>query len=156
MRTLATVAACLTLAALTGTGCFAGGSNASRATALRASPAPEPMYAAGAGSSSGSASFGNFVRAREPQLQFCYQETRAASPALAGTATVTVALAPDGRVLSADIVRRSWSGADKPEAGPEVVERCVLSRVRGWKFPAAEEDDAREKHVHSFAVIFSR
>jgi len=88
------------------------------------------------------------VRARSPQLQFCYEDTRAASPALAGSATVAVTLGSDGSVLKADIVRRSWSGQ-----GSEVVETCVLSRVRGWRFPAT---NAEELVTHSFAVIFTR
>ena len=40
-------------------------------------------------SSSGSAQFGNFVRARQPQLQFCYTEARRKHPKLAGSATVS-------------------------------------------------------------------
>ena len=32
--------------------------------------------------SNGSPAFGNFVRTRSPQLQFCYEDTRAASPSL--------------------------------------------------------------------------
>ena len=96
-----------------------------------------------------SPAFGNFVRTREPQLQFCYQDTRAASPALAGSATVAVTLTPDGSVLAADVIRRSWSGK-----GSELVENCMLSRVRSWKFPA--NDNEVEKQTVSFAVIFSR
>ncbi len=97
----------------------------------------------------GSPAFGNFVRTRGPQLQFCYEDTRAKSPQLAGSATVAVTLAPDGNVLDAGIVRRSWSGK-----GSDAVESCVLSRVRSWKFPPNELDDA--KQVLSFAVVFTR
>jgi len=102
---------------------------------------PEPSRA--------SPAFGNFVRTREPQLQFCYQDTRAASPSLAGSATVAVTLTPDGNVVAADVIRRSWSGK-----GSEIVENCMLSRVRSWKFPASENE--YEKQTVSFAVIFSR
>jgi TonB family protein len=102
---------------------------------------PEPSRA--------SPAFGNFVRTREPQLQFCYQDTRAASPSLAGSATVAVTLTPDGNVLAADVIRRSWSGK-----GSEIVENCMLSRVRSWKFPTSENEF--EKQTVSFAVIFSR
>ena len=150
MRTLATVA-CATMA-LVGVGCGGRSAQPSR---------PEPRYAArdeapevpGARaadvSSRGSAKFGRFVREREPQLQFCYREARATSPGLIGSATVAVTLANDGRVLAADVVRRSWSGGD----GSADVERCVLERVRGWRFPALDSKD--ERQVHSFAVIFS-
>ena len=98
--------------------------------------------------SNGSPAFGNFVRARSPQLQFCYEDTRTSSPYLAGSATIAVTLGPSGNVLNADIIRRTWSGK-----GSEVVESCVLSRVRAWRFPATNTD---ELLTHSFAVIFTR
>jgi len=98
--------------------------------------------------SNGSPAFGNFVRSRSPQLQFCYEDTRAASPGLAGSATVAVTLGSEGNELNADIIRRSWSGK-----GSDVVESCMLSRVRNWKFPATRSHEAL---THSFAVIFTR
>jgi hypothetical protein len=97
----------------------------------------------------GSPAFGNFVRSREPQLQFCYADTRADNPNLAGSATVAVTLAADGNVLDAGIVRRSWSGK-----GADVVESCVLARVKSWRFPANQLDDKAQ--VLSFAVVFTR
>ena len=98
--------------------------------------------------SNASPAFGNFVRARSPQLQFCYEDTRASSPYLAGSATVAVTLGPSGNVLSAEIIRRTWAGK-----GSEAVESCVLSRVRGWRFPAIDTDEVL---THSFALIFTR
>ena len=98
--------------------------------------------------SSGSPAFGNFVRSRSPQLQFCYEDTRASSPSLAGSATVAVTLGSEGNVLNADIIRRSWSGK-----GSDVVETCLLSRVRAWRFPATKSSEVL---THSFAVIFTR
>ena len=100
------------------------------------------------GNSSGAATIGDFVRTRNPQLQFCYEETRASNPTLAGSATIGVLLAPDGRVTRADVLRRSWEGK-----GAERVEDCVLRKVRSWKFPA---EDGVPKRVHSFSVIFTR
>lgn len=100
------------------------------------------------GNSSGAATIGDFVRTRNPQLQFCYEETRAANPELAGSATIGVLLAPDGRVTRADVLRRSWEGK-----GAEKVEGCVLAKVRSWKFPAEE---GAPKRAHSFSVIFTR
>jgi hypothetical protein len=97
----------------------------------------------------GSPAFGNFVRSREPQLQFCYADTRSANPDLAGSATVAVTLAADGNVIDAGIVRRSWSGK-----GADLVESCMLARVRSWRFPANQLDD--QKQVVSFAVVFTR
>lgn len=101
------------------------------------------------GNSSGAATIGDFVRTRNPQLQFCYEETRAKAPTLAGSGTVAVLLAADGGVSDADIVRKTWSGK-----GVEELESCVLTRVRSWKFPASEEGN--DKRVHSFSVIFTR
>ncbi len=119
-------------------------------------PAPVPTMSASQymvpmaahGSSRGSMAFGNYVRARQPQLQFCYQETRESLPNLVGSATVSVSVAADGSVLTADILRSSWS-----ERGAETVEQCMLSRVRSWRFPVS---DPAEQYLHSFAVIFSR
>lgn len=119
-------------------------------------PAPVPtisasqqmMPLAAYAPSRGSTAFGNFVRARQPQLQFCYQESRGEYPNLSGSATVSVSVAPDGSVLNAGILRSSWS-----DKGAESVEQCLLSRVRGWKFPVS---DPAEQYLHSFAVIFSR
>jgi TonB family protein len=108
-----------------------------------------PLSTSTATASLGSPAFGNFVRSREPQLQFCYADTRAQNPNLAGSATVAVTLAADGNVLDAGIVRRSWSGK-----GADVVESCVLARVKSWRFPANQLDD--QKQVLSFAVVFTR
>ena len=146
MRRLAP-ALCATLALL-GSGC---------AGHKAPPPPPAPVVAKKPAldrASHGSAAFGRFVRANEPQLQYCYREARATSPQLAGSATVVVTLAADGTVRNADIVRRSWSGGE----GSELVESCMLSRVRNWKFPAYDPDDLEEDQeamVHSFAVIFS-
>ena len=142
----------LTLAA---SACSVGRSPARPSTVAAASLAPEAPLSYGAfePASGGSVAFGTFVRGREPQLQFCYGETRATSPALAGSATVAVTLDAAGRVLESAIVRRSWSGGK----GGDAVEQCVLSKVRAWKFPAADpEDPPDERRSHSFAVIFTR
>lgn len=110
--------------------------------------AASPSKASASAPSHGSPAFGNFVRSRSPQLQFCYEDTRASTPYLAGSATIAVTLGPSGNVLNADIIRRTWSGK-----GSEIVEACVLERVRGWRFPAIQTDEVL---THSFAVIFTR
>lgn len=140
MRRIASVA-CAAMTFVAG-GCFVG------QAPVATNSASQMLPAAAYGPSRGSPAFGNYVRAREPQLQFCYQETRAQNPSLVGSATVAVAVAPDGSVMNANIIRSSWS-----ERGSESIEQCVLSRVRGWKFPTS---DPAEQHLHSFAVIFSR
>ncbi|HKG91070.1 MAG TPA: AgmX/PglI C-terminal domain-containing protein [Gemmatimonadaceae bacterium] len=150
MRRNATTLTYLTLA-LAGSGCASGGPARSSMPMAAATLAPS-VSATAQPASGGSLAVGTFVRGREPQLQFCYAETRAASPTLAGSATVAVTLAADGRVLKADIVRRSWSGGDSGH----VVEQCMLSRVRAWKFPAGDPEDGDLQRAHSFAVIFTR
>ena len=118
---------------------------------------PAPVAAAsaparpsgGGGNSSGAMAVGDFVRSRSPQLQFCYEETRAKTPNLAGSATVAVQLAASGAVSDAVIVRKTWSGK-----GADLLESCVMSRVKSWMFPPSE--DGNDKRVHSFSVIFTR
>jgi hypothetical protein len=142
MRTLTTVL-CTALA-------IAGGACATpQPKPVKASEFGPALSTATAVPSQGSPAFGNFVRSREPQLQFCYADTRAQNPNLAGSATVAVTLAADGNVIDAGIIRRTWSGK-----GAENVESCLLARVKSWKFPANQLDDAQQ--VLSFAVVFTR
>jgi len=101
------------------------------------------------GHSSGVTTIGDFVRSRNPQLQFCYEETRASNPGLAGSATIGVLLGPDGTVTRIDVLRRSWEGH-----GAEQVESCVLAKVRSWKFPPAE--DGAATRPYSFSTVFTR
>ena len=101
------------------------------------------------GHSSGVTTIGDFVRTRNPQLQFCYEETRASNPGLAGSATIGVLLGPDGTVTRVDLLRRSWQGR-----GAEQVESCVVAKVRSWKFPPAE--DGAATRPYSFSTVFTR
>ena len=129
-----------------GTGCAVREtSNSPSRAALRAARAPRPARSSTEGSR-GSTAVGSFVRERQAQLQFCYQEARAKQAGLSGTITVEVTLGDGGAVDAAGVVRRSWrgDGAD--------VERCVLATVRRWRFPTPGSEDERD---HSFAVIFS-
>lgn len=112
------------------------------------STTPAAARRGSSGSSSGVTTIGDFVRSRNPQLQFCYEETRAANPGLAGSTTVGVLLAPDGTVTRADVLRRSWEGR-----GAEQVEACMLAKVRTWKFPASDGGATRP---YSFSTVFTR
>src|SRR5919204_3234769 len=84
-----------------------------------AAPAPEGAPALATPTSHrgsrGGAAFGDFVRSREPQLQFCYQAARAHNPALAGSATVAVSFSEAGDVTGVAITRRAWSGGSGAE-----------------------------------------
>lgn len=154
MRKLAIMACAtgaLVLTACTGTaqGPAANASVVAPALTPGSSSSARPTPSAtGAGASGGTATFGDFVRARQPQLQFCYEETRARHPKLAGSATVSVTINPDGKVKSTEIIRRSWSGK-----GSKDVEGCVLNKVRSWRFSNGMPDELR---TQSFVVIFNR
>lgn len=87
------------------------------------------------------------VRARQPQLQFCYQEGLARNPDLAGSATVAINIAGDGRITEVEIVSRSWQGP-----GVSETESCIRGMVARWVFPASE---VRES-LHSFLLSFTR
>jgi hypothetical protein len=143
MRTLTTVM-CTALV-------IVGGACASRAASPPGSSTYSSASAAAAIATPGSPAFGNFVRSQGPQLQFCYEDTRTSSPDLAGSATVAVTLGPNGNVVDAGIIRRSWSAQGKAS---DVVESCVLSRVKSWRFPPNQLDAAEQ--VLSFAVVFTR
>lgn len=118
------------------------------ANALRAEASVTPAARTAGGSSSGVTPIGDFVRTRSAQLNFCYQETRASNPALAGSVTIGVLLAPDGSVTRADVLRRSWEGR-----GAADVETCALSKVRSWKFPPS---DVATTRPYSFSAVFTR
>ena len=100
------------------------------------------------GTSSAMTPIGDFVRSRAAQLQFCYQETRAVNPSLAGSVTIGVLLAADGTVTHADVLRRTWEGRGVAEA-----ESCALRKVRSWQFPPTDGPATRP---YSFSAVFTR
>jgi len=111
--------------------------------------APQVVARPGERPSRDMSQLGTFVRSRQAQLQFCYQEQGLLlSPALAGTIGVEVALAPNGSVASARITERTWSGAGVAET-----EGCILQRIRGWGFPAS---NAQGNETYSFSFVFNK
>ena len=90
---------------------------------------------------------GDLVRTRSPQLNFCYQESLANNPGLAGTVTVAITITSAGDVADVGITKRLWSGK-----GFEDVENCLTSKIRGWKFPTADE----ARGSYPFALSFTR
>jgi hypothetical protein len=92
---------------------------------------------------------GSFVRGRQQQLQFCYQEFGLkVNPNLAGTVGVAVRLTNSGSVTDANISSRTWSGPGSSE-----VESCIRQKVRGWRFPATERGS---EGTYGFSFSFSR
>jgi hypothetical protein len=91
---------------------------------------------------------GQFVRSRESQLRFCYQEYGLkANPSLAGTVTVAISLTGSGDVTGANITSRTWSGPGASEA-----ESCIRSKIESWRFPASDAGGG----TYSFPFNFTR
>jgi hypothetical protein len=95
------------------------------------------------------ARLGTFVRGRNAQLQYCYRDVGLPlNPNLAGSINVAITMDAAGTVTEARVATRSWSGAGVAEA-----EACVLSRVKGWAFPASSKAGAE---TYSFSFIFNK
>lgn len=94
------------------------------------------------------ADLGNYVRGRQSQLQFCYQEYGLkVNPNLAGTVNVAVTLTGAGTVTGVDITRRTWSGP-----GASAAEACIKQRVLRWRFPPSDQGGG----TYSFSFVFSK
>jgi hypothetical protein len=124
-----------------------GGGAVSR-TPVRIAP-PRPIDAPTVGGLQRDvAEMGTFVRSRESQLRFCYNEYGLkVNPALAGSLTASVSLTPAGGVTGVNVTNRTWSGAGAAET-----ERCIMEKVRGWRFPASEAGGG----TYSFSFSFTR
>jgi hypothetical protein len=91
---------------------------------------------------------GSFVRGRQSQLQFCYQEYGLkVNPSLAGTVAVAVTLTGAGNVTGVEITNRTWSGA-----GHEEAESCIRQRISAWRFPSSEQGGG----TYGFSFVFSK
>lgn len=111
--------------------------------------APQVVARPGEKASRDMAQLGTFVRSRQAQLQFCYQEQGLLlNPTLAGAIGVEVSLTPPGAVATARINDRTWSGAGVAET-----EGCILSRIRAWTFPASS---AVGNETYSFSFVFNK
>lgn len=128
-----------------GVGSGAGGGGVGRAEVAVAPPrVVAPPVGGGPGRDVGE--LGSFVRSRESQLRFCYQEYGLkANPRLAGTVTINIVVAGSGSVSGANIARRTWSGAGASEA-----ESCIQSRIRGWRFPTSSTGEGTYAFSFSF------
>jgi hypothetical protein len=91
---------------------------------------------------------GTYVRSRESQLRFCYQENGLkVNPNLAGSITVAIDIAEGGAVRGANVTRRTWSGAGASES-----EACIVRAIRGWRFPSS----AAGQGTYAFPFSFTR
>ena len=107
------------------------GSGVSRSGVTIAPPEVRPVVA---GTSVGDATeVGHAARAHVPQLERCYHdEGLTRNAALAGLVRLALTV-EGGRVASAQIASRSWSGAGVAET-----ESCLVRVVRGWQLGSGD------------------
>jgi len=124
-----------------------GGGTVSR-TPVRIAP-PRPIDAPSVGGVQRDVSeLGTFVRSRESQLRFCYNEYGLkANPELAGSVTAAVTLTPAGGVTGVNVTNRTWSGTGSSET-----ERCITDKIRAWRFPSSDAGGG----TYSFSFSFTR
>lgn len=101
-------------------GGFPGGGLSRRATVP-----PEPTRINGEGLDKESIS--RVVKRHMSEVKFCYESALASNASLAGKIAVTWTIDATGAVASADVAESSLNS--------EAVERCVLDRIRRWRFP---------------------
>jgi hypothetical protein len=70
------------------------------------------------------------VRKHLNEVRFCYEQSLARRPALAGRVVASFTIAPTGRVLASLLQSSTLS---EPTA-----EACIVSAIRRWDFPAPE------------------
>jgi hypothetical protein len=124
-----------------------GGGTVSRAP-VRIAP-PRPIDAPSVGGVKRDVSeLGTFVRSRESQLRFCYNEYGLkVNPSLAGSVSAAVTLTPAGSVTGVSFTNRTWAGP-----GASETEQCIEQKIRGWRFPASEAGGG----TYSFSFSFTR
>ena len=110
--------------------------------------APAVVHAAGVGGKSRSTDeLGNYVRGRQSQLQFCYQEFGLkVNPSLAGRVTTDITIDGGGGVTDVAVSDRTWSGPGSTET-----ENCIKQRVGGWRFPPSEAGGGTFQFSFSFS-----
>ena len=124
-----------------------GGGTVSRAPVRISAPRPIDVPTIG-GRQRDVAELGTFVRGRESQLRYCYNEFGLkVNPSLAGSVTTAVSLTANGGVSGVNVTNRTWSGA-----GASETERCIAEKIRGWRFPASDAGGG----TYSFSFSFTR
>ena len=130
-----------------GIGGVGEGGGVSRAPVRISAPRPIDVPAVG-GPGRDVSELGTFVRSRESQLRFCYNEFGLKNnPSLAGSVTVAITLTGSGSVSGVDVTNRTWSGAGSSET-----ESCIRSRIRGWRFPSSDAGGG----TYGFSFNFTR
>jgi hypothetical protein len=83
-----------------------------------------------------------FINQRTNALRVCYENALRTQPSLAGKMTYTIQIGTMGNVTSVAI--------DEDTVGEGSVRSCTQAKIRGWRFPRAEEDAEV-----TFSVVFS-
>ena len=130
-----------------GIGGMGAGAGVSRAATTVTGPDVIPVDPL-AGDGRSASEMGTFVRSREAELRFCYEENGLkVNPGLGGSITVALTVTGSGSVRAAEVTKRSWSGRGAAES-----EACILRAVRGWKLPPSDRGAA----VHAFPFSFTK
>jgi len=128
-------------------GVGAGGGTVSRTPVRIAPPRPIDVPSV-SGVQRDVGELGTFVRSRESQLRFCYNEYGLkVNPDLAGSVTAAVTLTPSGSVAGVNVTNRTLAGA-----GASDTERCIVDKIRAWRFPSSEAGGG----TFSFSFSFTR
>lgn len=107
--------------------------------------APEPEGASGGPTESGlaRASVARTLREGERGPRACYERRLITRPDLAGVMRLTVEVGGDGTVRDAKVDADTLSAAD--------VRACVLTEIRGLRFPSLEGSSVSVSHTFQFA-----
>ncbi len=83
-----------------------------------------------------------YINRRTGALRYCYEKALGPRPGLAGKMTYTIAISTMGNVTSVAI--------EEDTVGDGSVKACTQAKIKGWRFPQAE--DSAEV---TFSVVFS-
>ena len=86
---------------------------------------------------------GRFIQSRKASIQACYEKELKRYPTLKGRVMVRFNLKPNGRAGDVEV--------DESTLGSEGVSSCIITTIRGWKFPFEPSDDVPV----SYPFIFS-
>lgn len=77
------------------------------------------------------------IDAKTRTLVSCIKRARNRYQTLRGSLIFSITIKPDGRVTNIKIIKSSWSN----KAGGRIVEKCIRSSIRVWKFPQSTGGD---------------
>jgi hypothetical protein len=85
-----------------------------------------------------------YIAMRMAQIRFCYQQAVQQYPDLAGQITVSWIIDTTGKVINPSIKSSSLNN--------EMVEKCIISRIGTWEFPAPKSGVARVNYPFIFKI----